>query len=45
VTRLRLDIGWRRLDHPARESAVVEEITDGWVLRGVVAGTDPDGHA
>ena len=39
------EIHWRRLDHPAHETAVLEQAADGWVLRGVVAGHDPEGHA
>lgn len=39
------EIHWRRLDHPARETAVLEQTADGWVLRGVVAGTETEAHA
>jgi hypothetical protein len=39
------DIWWRRLDHPARETAVLEQTVDGWVLRGAVAGTDTEARA
>jgi uncharacterized protein len=43
--RWQRDIHWRRLDHPARETAVLEQTADGWVFRGVVAGADPERHA
>ena len=41
--RRQREIHWRRLDHPAREAAVLEQTADGWVLRGVVAG-NTEGH-
>ena len=43
--RLHREIHWRRLDHPARETAVLEQTADGWVLRGIVSGVDTEGHA
>jgi hypothetical protein len=42
--RRQYEIHWRRLDHPARETAVLEQTADGWVFRGVVAGVT-DGRA
>jgi hypothetical protein len=42
--RWQREIQWRRLDEPAHESATLERTTDGWRLRGVVVGTDPNGH-
>jgi hypothetical protein len=40
----RREVCWRRLDHPARETAALEQTADGWVLRGHVAGV-ADGQA
>jgi len=42
--RRQREIHWRRLDHPAREIAVLEQTADGWVFRGVVEG-NTEGHA
>lgn len=42
--RARVDIRWRRLDQPARESASLARTAEGWELAGRVEGSDERGR-